>query len=266
MRTRGIIATTIIVTVLSALAALFLIPIPDTWQGTWQGFHLPFALSAMTSLLQIGTVALFLRGIRIYKRELKVAYILLAVGMVLTALGSIQFPILSGFALWQSFWATSGLIVLPYVFSGLVTYMGVRKLARLIKVRSPLTSAWVAIPSVLALVGLSIFLPHVPSRSAEGLFDTSVGVEVWGAMLIVVCAILSIQVTRHIGEHYRRAMAWLSTALIMAAGVYITSIIHTLATDSEPADLANMLINVAGALQGFIWLKAGYEFNATEEV
>jgi hypothetical protein len=268
MRSQRIVitTTTISLAIFAALTALFLIPIPDSWHGDWAGFHIPFALSAVIAFLQCGTAVLFLSGLSAYKNELRIAYIMLVISIVLTAVSMMQLPIVSGFNLWQTFWATSGLIVMPFVLSGLVAYLGIRKLAQLVKVQTIFMKLWVTIPLVLLVTYLSIFLPHAPSQSTEITFDSSVAITVWATMLYLIAAIITLRVAKHIGEHYKNAMQWLATALLVAGIIFVATIPHALLADNNPADLANLLINISGIIEGFIWLKAGRAFNKTKEI
>ncbi len=264
MRTEvRIIAGTLTVALLIATATL-LIPVPETWDGTAAGFHVPLAMNSIIACLHTGAAVLFLSSLAAYKATLRRAYVAISMAIVVAALGTLQLPILNGFDLWDLAWVKDGGVGLPFLLSGLALYIGTRNLGRLVGVKSLLTKAGIVLPAVIVLSAATVFLPHVASATSEQAFDASNAILAWSALFEGAAALIMLRVLKRIGAHYVTAMAWLSATLLTAFIILTIAIVHTLFT-SATQDAVNTTIDVLAILTGFMWLRAGYAFAATED-
>src|ERR1700740_2342343 len=138
-----IVTGTILITLVVVFGAL-LLPLSaanDTW-----AFRSQLAVSSALALMYAGAAALFMVSLKVYKAKMRRAFTALSTGMLLTALGTMHLPIANGFHLLDSVWSKSGLIILPFLLSVLVIYIGIRGFARLVGTNTILTKASVIIP------------------------------------------------------------------------------------------------------------------------
>jgi hypothetical protein len=257
--------TIIIAVVVAALAmwAALSMPIPASWQGTAQDFYLPLLSAIIMAATHLSAGALFLLGLPAYKAKLKFAYGAISVGVICTAIGSMQVPIISAFNLTDTFWVRSGIVILPFLLSGLAIYIGVRGFAKLIAIKTKLLNTSVIIPCVILLSVLSSFLPHGPTASTELVNDISNGILMWTGLLYLVSLFITLKIRAKVGSHYTNAVAWLAVALfggmlIVAVAMFNTFVLYT-------ADQFNAAIDVLSAINGAVFVKAGLAFNKTRD-
>src|SRR5690349_3554714 len=105
-----------------AVVTTLSIPTPHSWDGTWESFHLPLAISAVMSCAYLAAAGLFLSSLSAYKTKLRVAYAILSVAIVLNAAGAVQLAVINAFDLLESPWVQTGGVILPFFLSGLAIY------------------------------------------------------------------------------------------------------------------------------------------------
>lgn len=247
--------------VIGCLIALS-IPVPADWTKGALSFYWPLVASFMFSPIDIGAVVLFLMGASAYKARLRIAYVGIVLSVALATVGVSQIAIINAFNLLDSAWVKLGGLTLPFLFSGIAAYCGVRSMARQVGVRSIWTRFLFAVPVVGVLIAGSIFLPHAATSIPEKYFDISNGVITWDIGIYAICTIIALQVSRHIGQHYTRAMAWL--ALSYGWGTVLTLTVLTALLTGNP--VINHIGDVTVVIGAILYLKAGYEFVKTKEL
>ena len=249
-------------TVIGYLAS-FLVPVPASWSGASIDFHYTLANSVAYTLLHAGAGILFISGLGAYKAALRAAYIKIAIGITLVGAGLAQVIILTIFDLIQTPWVQYGGVMLPFVVAGLAIYFGIRQIAKLIGVRSPLINIWVVFPSVIIGIVTTSFLPHTNSPLPELVFDIANAISVGDVLLYAIALALVLQIKSRIGAHYRKATRWMAIGL--AGSVTITSfvLIQTYVLGQQPASYVLDTLVIIG---GLLYLKAGHSFAKTEEL
>jgi hypothetical protein len=260
----GLVAATIGILL---VAVTIILPAPASWQGSWEGFHVPLATTTAMACVYVAAAWLFLSSLSAYKLKLRVAYTIIAVAIVMTALGALQLAVIKGFDLISSPWAQSGGVVLPFLLSGLALYVGTRNIARLIGVKTILTRVWLVVPATIALCLLAAFLPHPPINTPEIETDIANGILLWTGVCNLVAALVVFRIHRQIGAHYTNAMAWLFVALISGFVVVVLAFTASLlaggttGTEGVIDDIIDTLTIVAG----FVYIKAGLALRKTRE-
>ncbi|HSX16938.1 MAG TPA: hypothetical protein VLH86_02450 [Patescibacteria group bacterium] len=262
-RTNAIaIATVIAAAIVAALA--FAVPLPESWTASNALFYSVLSLTFAFVCLHIGAVVIFLLSLSAYKAELRRAYIVVSSSIALLALATLQLPVISALNLWGSAWVTHGIIGLPFVLSGVAAYLGVRSLAVLVGTRSWLTRIMIALPVIIALCALTMFLPHVTSTTPEASYDASVIILVWSALAYLAAVLILVRVLSHIGEHYRAAMAALLAGFCAACLAMTFATLGTLLSNKNQ-DAWSVAIDITGLFAGLLFLRAGLIFTKAKE-
>lgn len=261
-----IIIVTIVIALLSGLGTFFFVEIPADWHDSSLAFHAPLGMTSASAALLLGAAILFVLGLSSYKTQVRRAYTAIVISIILTAVGTIQLPVVNGFNLWNTPWVVDGGLALPFVFGGLAAYLGTRSFSRIVGTSTRLTRARIVVPAIVIFMILSIFLPHVTllPTTSEFAYDLANAVLVWSGLLYFVSGCVIMQVRERIGAHYVHAMAWLSLGLLTSS-LIITMLfvdgLFTTATQDAVTNLSDVMIIIAG----FIFMKAGYEFYKTTD-
>ena len=263
-RAIAIVNLTVIVTTLTVIATYFMPP-PASWTGSWAGFHLPLALNIITPCLHLGGALLFLLSLSAYRERMRRAYTVMSLGIIITAIGSIELPIISAFDLWDSFIVTSGLVAIPLVLAGPFIYAGVRSFGLLITLRSRLSQLVLVMPGIVALIIAVSLLPHASSENSELVYDMSNAILLWTCLFDLAAAITILKVRQRMGAHYTKAMTWIAAALFVNAGILALNIINAFIAPSV-TNAGTFIPYLVGVAAGVLWLKAGYEFMETKDV
>ncbi|HSX28905.1 MAG TPA: hypothetical protein VLF60_05660 [Candidatus Saccharimonadales bacterium] len=241
-----------------------LLPVPAAWQGSSAEFHFPVAAYSSMACLHIGAVLLFLMGLSVYKAQLRRAYVMISIGIVAVALGTLQISLLSGLDALDSGWSKNGGAVVPFVLSSLLLYLGIRSFAKLVGLRNLFTRSGIVLPVVIVLCGATAFLPHVHVTTTEIGFDVGSGISTWDALLTLVSLLLMLQVRKHIGAHYTQAMTWLVLPLFTSFLILTVELVHSFFATST-TDLLSTMVTASTIISGLLWLRAGYAFAQTTE-
>lgn len=187
----------------------------------WRELHLINAsLSGMMAMFSIVAAGLFVYSMRSFKKELRRAYAVMCVGIVLFGLAQAQFPVASYFNAY--FWYVDGYIGLAYLVSVVFIFLGVRSVARILKLETRWASfKWLALASVV-LPFLVAFLPHTNSDLTPAQLIGSNVLTAFDAVVLGFAVMTLVQVRKSIGPRYLKAMTWLAIAL----GVNILAGIH----------------------------------------
>lgn len=249
---------------LLAGAIITQLPVPVAWQGSAAAFHLPLAGYTIMACLHVGAAVFFLATLGVYKAQLRRAYMAIAAGIVVIAIGTLQVSIIGAFNAWHSAWVSRGGLILPFLFSSMILYLGTRYFARIVGVKSVLSRAMLIVPVAMLVSIAATFLPHVTSTIPEIGFAIGNGITVWSGLLILAAAMLVLRVKQHIGVHYTQAMVALSLPFFTSFTILAIQFIHTL-TSTSTTDLISSLITIMAIVSGILWLRAGYAFAQTKE-
>jgi len=241
----------------------FIVPLPDATNNF--SFKLDLAVTTTLAVAYSASAVLFLVSLRLYKAQMRHAFITLSIGVLLTAISIIQIPILTVLSLTNSFWTASGLEGIPFVLSVVFIYAGVRAFARLVGTHTVLTKVGATLAVITALSLVSTLLPHAQATSSEQQIDTVNAIVVWLGLVALASALIVLQIKQRIGAHYANAMAWLFAALMGSVLAILASLVSTLVSGDDIA-LVTTLINVATLAIGVMYMRAGYAFTETEDL
>lgn len=261
MRPAKIILLGTILVAATTAAITFAIPIPNSWHGSFADFHAPLAGSSVTSVINLGAALLFTVSARIYKTRLRQIYAGVALGIIITTIGSLQIPIINAFSWWDSAWVNYGLIGLPFLTASSILYISMRALGRLVGLRSFILKAGYAVPIALLAGVVIILTPHARFAISEQALDASNAVAAVCCTLYGIAAIIALQLSKHIGKHYRQAMFWLGVGEMGSALVSVPIIINALLTGvtngASPAILAVEIITpILQIIAGYVFARA----------
>jgi hypothetical protein len=215
------------------------------------------SLSSVVAMLSGLAASLFVRSVRNFKPELRRAYRMLCVGIVLFGLAQVQYPIASYTN--ASFWYLDGFIALPYLAAALFIFRGVRSFAYSLDVRTRWASLrWAVGACVLVAIAVA-FLPHARSDfSSTQIAATDVLTVIDAVFLVFVAATVN-RIKRFIGAVYSNALQRLYIAFIVniLAGVQYIVINILISRDNNWYfyDSMSMLPFVVGAV---LLVRAGY--------
>ncbi len=257
--------TAIIVSVITAIGyvASFLVPLQNGWSDSALNFHTTLANSVLYTLLHAGAGVLFISGISAYKAALRSAYIKIAIGIALVGGGLAQVVLLTIFGLIQTPWVQYGGVMLPFVIAGLAIYFGVRQMAALVGIRSPLANVWFVFSMVLISIGATSILPHNASLLPETFFDVANAISMGDVVLYTAALGLMWQIKARSGAHYLKAIRWMVIGLVGSVTITSYVLVQTFHLGKQPADYALDTLVIVG---GLLYLKAGYTFAKTKEL
>ncbi|HSE61486.1 MAG TPA: hypothetical protein VLA88_04295 [Candidatus Saccharimonadales bacterium] len=207
----------IVVLSLAAAAATFVLPNAPTVENALAA-HFRTAAAIVLSGFFIGGAILLLRGLRGFKTGLRVAYTLIAIGVLMLSVMFLQLPALGLYDLWQSDWVNSGGVILPFGIGSTLMYIGVRKFAKLLDVRTILRS-WpfviitTAIFTIIMYIAALNLVQYEVTERYEGI-DTYIAIIGALGYSALVTGLLARKITNAIGEYYRPAMRWLEVTLL----------------------------------------------------
>lgn len=263
MNTALKIAIIIIIATILGYLASFLVSVPSGWGDSSLNFHQTLANSVLYTLLHAGAAILFISGIGAYKAALRSAYIKIALGITLVGGGLAQVVFLNIFGLIQTPWVQYGGVMLPFIVAGLAIYFGVRQMAKLVGVHSPLTNLWFVLPMVVVGIIVAAFLPHAPSSLPEPFFDIANAINVGDVLLYATALVLVLQAKARSGAHYASTMRWLAIGLVGSVAITSYVLIGMFMLGETPADY---LLDTIVIIGGLLYVKAGYSFARTKEL
>lgn len=160
---------------------------------------------------------MFLQGLRVFRAALRVAYVVLAIGILMISVTFLQLPIFGLYDLWETPWVDAGGAILPYAVSCILMYVGMRKFATLLGVRSRARSSiFTVVVTIVFTLAVYVAAMYGVQYSTAGPYE---GTEVYIAIVALVgcvtalAGILAHKIVGAIGEHYRDAMQWLTAML-----------------------------------------------------
>ncbi|HLZ14547.1 MAG TPA: hypothetical protein VKQ34_00995, partial [Candidatus Saccharimonadales bacterium] len=196
-----------------------------------------------------------------FKSGPRTAYRMLAYGIVLLSLAMLQLPILGLFDLWNTFWATSGAAIVPFVVAALLIYAGLRRLAFEMQIHGRHTSFWLACSlAVVIAIPTGIVAHFWALYKAKGI-DVYCGVVAFGTVFMIMTVSLAQIVTNSIGAAYQRAMR----GLVITLGMLTFGGLHEVVTTmlfSSTSIFENYGVYLWPFIAtGMLFLRPGYEFH-----
>ncbi len=250
-----------LITAALASTAFFLFPAAQEVHAEW-----PLAIAFASSITQIVASWYFISSLRTFKRGLKIAYSLLAAGILVFSLVQL-IPSLSVIpelvTLFSDPTLVYALFMTPYAFGALLIYAGVWKFAHLLGVRN----VWSSFPAVLVMAlaagGLAIGLLYTTPVLQETLLDRiAFGLMVWCGVFSVAACLVALRIREVIGVTYKNAMKWMAIALAaLAFTTFHEFVVKTYFSDSWY--VTNQLSLLTFLLVGVLFLKAGLAFKET---
>lgn len=210
--------------------------------------------------LYIGICWFYVSALRNFKSELLKAYGFVCAGILFTGLGATQFPITAIFNLADQPLFRYGGFLGFFAVSCVSLYIGIRIFAKLLQVKSKLTSLpYVTATTVLASLTVAL-LPHMSRPNNEFLFDFSL---VCLAICIVTCifaGILAYRTAATVTKTYGQGLRWLGITLLLVSIGSAISGIFIYANGQLYGTIQLVFTNVPFVVSGYTMLQAGYLF------
>jgi hypothetical protein len=203
----GIVALAVIV-----FGAVVILPLPAFSDPTFLRPRTGAALVA--SIIMLGAAVMILSTLGSFKKSLRIAYILVAAGIVSFAVSLTQLPVIGFFNAYNSWYVNSGLLVVPFVLATGLIYTGVRRFAKLLNIRGITTSFWFVTGVALVAAILSYLTAHIWATTLDVTgTDSYIATVAWVTVYAIAAAVLLRRITERIGPFYHDAMQQLFVAL-----------------------------------------------------
>lgn len=195
--------------------------------------HVRLALTVFMAACFCASALLYVLDLTVFRSSLRVAYRWFSAGNILFALAMLQWPVIVLSGQERSFWALSGMVALPFLLATLLMYVGMRRFALLLGIKSIATSGLLTAALVAGGAVASGFLAHwFAFNNTPGVdTETYTAVVAWSTGYGVLAWILIRKVAGIVGPHYQRAMHKQVVALgVLSLGglhEYITSFFVT---------------------------------------
>lgn len=237
-----------------------LAPMPASEDSAFE-FYLLLTIPTVFTILHFGSAWLFVSALQYFQTTLKVAYRLIASGIVVLGLAQLQLVVLGLFDLWSTPWITIGIISVTFSAAFCLIYAGVRVMGRLWHIRTLLTSH-IAVAGYIAVVCAAVvFTPHYSAPVAEVYIDIGSSGLAISTVLAGIAALTSGLVSRLVSTFYKRPLEALALALGLMAVSGLQLLVvqlgigyHTWYDDSGLTFLPLLLAALA-------FVRAGYLFN-----
>lgn len=223
-------------------------------------------ITLVSTITLLGAVWYFLSNLKSFKSGLKIAYYLLATGIVLYSFVLLQFFLVL-FAGVEDVMLRNMLFLVPYGLASFFAYLGMRKFARLLDVKNVWTSfLFTVIIAVVAGIAATQF-PVPPSLLEYGIdtmtLDLVSGVLTWSVVFGIGAAIVALYVRQTISKTYKPAMTWVAIALFLLA----VSALHEFIVKIYFFDSNYVLSDFSSwpfLLTGALFLRSGLAFRGTQ--
>lgn len=164
-----------------------------------------------------GSALLFFRGLGAFKAGLQAAYRWFSAGNIGFGVAMLQWPVIVVAGLQSSFWAVSGVVVVPFLLATFLMYVGMRQFALLLGVQTIVTSRLFSVSVALAcMVGSGLAAHFFATNNTPGIENEAYTATVaWTTIYGLLAWLLVRKVIGVIGRSYQRAMSWQAAALGM---------------------------------------------------
>lgn len=265
-RTKFVAWVTVVIALVAGAASL-LVPAPPEGgaSGGPAAFHSSLVQSVMITIVQLGAALLFIWGLKGFKHQLRVAYGLICVGIVVLGFSNLQLPIVSYFDLSETAYVRGGIITIPYIAPALLVFFGVRHFAKLFQIKTIWMSFWfvmgLAVVSAVAAAGLGSV---IKAPGGEQLI-ASIALSAWTAVFLLASMLVVMSVKRVAGPLYRDALRWFvgARAVVTLTGFAYTLLLVFLGDQTELSKYGGVL--ATSLVAAFLFLRSGYAFKLINE-
>jgi hypothetical protein len=175
--------------------------------GVLEQGRLRLGLSIAMCLLQLAASWFFFASLKEFKPGLRAAYILIAVGTFMVSVPVLIFAIVLAFNITADW--LGAISALFYFSATLIVYLGVRRFARLLSIRSLWISPWLGLGLALAAAAAVSFVPGAPAGIAQ--------LVAWSVSFSFAATMVAFRIRSLIGPSYIRAMNALVISLAFTA-------------------------------------------------
>ncbi len=257
MKTK-IVGVGILLACLAASSLAYLLPVAGD-QVAWM-VQSRTAVGILISSLSFGAAWWFLSALSGFTKDLRIAYRLLVMGVVLFGIGLLQLPVISLFNLWDTWYVFWGVILLPSLVSVALMYSGLRKFGRILNLRSRFMSWRILMLTTAVFIAVMVPAAHFLTRfPAEGL-EVYHAVLMWCLAAFLFCAGLASRIRQNIGKAYKDAMRFMSIVMIAYAVAILQECLANIVFDPNGPYAETGAELLAFAVAGFLSLEAGRRF------
>jgi hypothetical protein len=179
----------------------------------------PVAVDFATFAAQIVAAAYFLWSFRNIKRPLKVAYGLLAAGIVAFTFVQVL-PVVAvisqtlartiiGSNIHIAIMEVSG----PYLLGSLLIYLGIYKFARVLNVRTIWSNIWLCLALAVVAAGVIMVVPHPHTLTTRTDFNLGFAPIAASVVLAFMALTTALSIRHILGPIYKAPMVWVAIAL-----------------------------------------------------
>lgn len=246
----------LVITAIISSSAFFFFPVAKE-----AGAEPALALAFASTLTQLTALAYVLSSLKIIKHDLRIAYYLLALGVLLFSFIQL-FPSLTVIPEFGQLYAdelvANLLFLIPCGLGSLLMYLGILKFAGLVRLPNLRISFLLTSCAALLFVALFVSLPV----AEEGLNPTAKAVLALSSVFSLAALLLAVRIRKSIGALYKGSISWTAAAL----GAVTFTMLHELIVKTYflSSDYAvNSLSLWPFLATGLLLLKAGASFRDT---
>jgi|GEM_PF-2164184 len=224
-------------------------------------------LSVGAGLLLFGGAYLFMKGLGGFKTKFKVTYRLLCTAMVLFALAQSQQAIYTQLGLWGSPFVSHGGTVIGFVPGVVLFYLSIYLFARLLKVKTFVTSVWAMLATAVTLIVACLAIPHFPSPLPPEVLRAGLPPVLFLDTLLAYAALMVLAIKKVAAPAYTPALAWLFLGLAqMALSLLVYTVIQVFfASNADNVFLSYGGVSALFAVGGILLIRSGVAFNQITE-
>ncbi len=263
MRSRVAAWTWIAVSVAFSLSTL-LIPASVAPSITAETFRITLLLSVPIAVLHIAAASLFVWGLDGFKRQLRVAYELICVGIMLLGLAQLQTPMVSYFDLTVSWYVTSGFVVIPFVAPILLLFAGTKRFAPLFQLKTHLASWWAVLGGTVLVSLVAMGIAWL-TRGTDAELLASVGLATWASAMLCATGFMALKTTKVTSQLYHSALRWFAASNVMSAMAGVTYVLSLIILGNENIIARDGGTLLPDLLAGLLFVRAGYAFKRINE-
>lgn len=233
-------------------------------------FVLPLPLSAATRgltassiffmMVHLAAAWFFVSALRTFAPQLRRAYALIAGGVVILGLTQIVQPVIQVLDL-QSTPYNTLFSVLPLIPGYMLMYGGARRFSHHIGRQSRLLEPLSLIVCLLIVIPFGLFFPHTNSVVAEQLLDVIFTLQIINITLVVFFTALLGRILGYLSARYAPPVRLVLVFAVVSFGIGVYMWIVNALTGGLPEQPMLIPLIIAIMINGFLLLRAGYDFN-----
>lgn len=254
--------TTLVVASLAAVASL-LIPVPAGEDST--NFYVSLMPAVATPLLYIGGSVVLFMGFGAFTNKLRRPYVIISIGLTVWGLSYLLLPLLvitnqinNNYVLAVAALGSTG--------TALLTFIGIRMLAKLFTIEALAGKWWFVIVTILVVSALIAVAPHAPYDAPELESDTANVMIMLPNIFFLIGGYLVLLIKRRASVAFTNALAWLYLSMFFTAVLaFGGSTIASLALGSAGNHIVNAVAIFPSCVAAALFLRSAYSFNKITE-